>query len=60
MVIAQITLAAAWVIERPSGWLSLGGPAGADRIDEDAVPGQFRGEQPGERVERGLGHAVRG
>ena len=25
MVTAQMTLAAAWVIERPSGWLSLAG-----------------------------------
>jgi two-component system, OmpR family, KDP operon response regulator KdpE len=35
-----------------------GGPAGAHRVDEDAVPGQLGGENPGQRVEPGLGHAV--
>src|SRR3984957_8290281 len=37
-----------------------GGPARADRGDENAVPGQFRGEQPGEGVEPRLGDGVRG
>jgi two-component system, OmpR family, KDP operon response regulator KdpE len=37
-----------------------GGPARADGVDQDAVPGQFPGEQPGQRVQAGLGDAVGG
>src|ERR1019366_62825 len=47
--------------QRPAFWVAFaGGPAGADRVDQDAVPGQLRGQQPGERVEAGLGDAVGG
>jgi two-component system, OmpR family, KDP operon response regulator KdpE len=45
----------------PAGRMGLvGDPAWADRVHQDAVPGHLRGEQPGERVQGGLGDPVGG